>query len=166
MLVRSPLVERVIGLAIEVHREMGVGLLESIYQECMAHELAKTDLAFESEVGVPLTYKGDSLRGRLRMDFVVDRSLVLEIKSVDQLLPIHTAQVITYLRLSGLPQALLINFNRPTLRGSIRSFFGPSRSQMRTEFPFDAPTIGEESGQRWPPDFARSAKAGGDTSEP
>jgi GxxExxY protein len=77
------------------------------------------------------------------MDFVIAGALVLEIKSVDQLMPIHTAQVLTYLRLSLLPQALLINFNRRTLQGGIRSFFGPSRLRMRTEFPFDAPTIGE-----------------------
>lgn len=143
MLERSPLVERVIGLAIEVHKQMGAGLLESIYQECMAIEFANSELFFETEVGVSLDYKGQSLRGRLRMDFVVERALVLEIKSVDQLLPIHTAQVLTYLRLSNLPQGLLINFNRRTLQGGIRSFFGPSRLRMRTEFPFDAPSIPE-----------------------
>jgi GxxExxY protein len=142
MLERSPLVEHVLGLAIEVHKQMGAGLLESVYQECMALELAAAGVPFESQVPIPLNYKGSTLRGLLRIDFIVDGLLILEIKSVEQLLPVHTAQVITYLKLSRIPQALLINFNRTTLQGGIRSFFGPSRLQMRTEFPFEAPTIG------------------------
>jgi GxxExxY protein len=116
----DPLSNRVIGLALEVHRELGPGLLESAYQTCLTHELQSARIPFEAEVVLPVRYKGLALECAYRMDFVIDGSLVLELKSVDQLLPIHQAQLLTYLRLAAIKTGLLINFNVPLLRQGIQ----------------------------------------------
>lgn len=111
---------RVIGCAIEVHRQLGPGLLESAYRACLAHELAVTGFVCEQERPVPVNYKGVDLDCGFRMDLVVERELVVELKSVEALLPVHTAQLLTYLRLSGLHKGLLVNFNSKVLRDGIR----------------------------------------------
>jgi GxxExxY protein len=111
---------RVIGLMLEVHRELGPGLLESAYQTCVAHELKLAGIPFEKEVPLPVRYKGLALDCAYRMDLVADRSLVIEIKSVDSLLPIHEAQLLTYLRLAGIKTGLLVNFNVPLLRQGLK----------------------------------------------
>jgi len=118
---KSVLAERVIGCAIEVHRALGPGLLETAYQACLAQELRESALPFDRQVQVPVHYKGVTLDCGYRLDFVVNEELVIELKSVERILPIHKAQALTYLRLTGLPQALLINFNVPLLRHGITS---------------------------------------------
>ncbi len=111
---------QVIGAAMEVHRHLGPGLLESAYEECLCHELNALGVPFERQKELPVSYKGISLDCGYRMDIVVDRTLLLELKSVETLLPIHEAQLLTYLRLSGLQIGLLVNFNVPLLKNGIK----------------------------------------------
>jgi GxxExxY protein len=110
----------VIGACIEVHRHLGPGLLESAYEHCVAHELGVLGLRFERQRPVPLEYKGTKLECGYRLDLVVEDSLVVEIKCVDRLLPIHNAQVITYLRLTKLQTGLLLNFHETVLKNGLR----------------------------------------------
>ncbi len=117
---RDALTERVIGCAIEVHRELGPGLLESAYEECLALELADAGLAMARQVELPLRYKGRNLDVGYRLDLVVDERLIIELKCVERLLPIHDAQLLTYLRLSGMKTGLLLNFNTPVLFRGVR----------------------------------------------
>jgi len=107
---------RVIGCALEVHRHLGPGLLESIYETCLCRELDRAGLAYVRQQRLPVIYKGEDAGGDLRMDVVIEQALVLEIQAVAQLHPIHEAQLITYLRLSGIGLGLLINFNEAYLR--------------------------------------------------
>ena len=116
----DPLSNRVIGLMLEVHRELGPGLLESAYQACLVHELNAAQIPFAAEVPLPVRYKGLMLDCAYRMDFVIENKLVLELKSVDSLLPIHEAQLLTYLRLAGCKTGLLANFNVPLLRQGLK----------------------------------------------
>ena len=116
----DPLTEKVIGAAIEVHRGLGPGLLESAYQECLCHELNLTGLAFEREVGLPVLYKGVRLDCGYKMDLVVEGRVIVELKTVERLLPIHEAQLLTYLRLAQIHTGLLLNFNVPALRQGIK----------------------------------------------
>jgi len=108
---RDPLTERIIRCAIEVHRILGPGLLESAYQQCMAHELALERLAFRAQATIPVAYKGTLLDCVYRIDIIVQDSVVLELKSVDSLSRLHQAQLLTYMRISGKTTGLLINFN-------------------------------------------------------
>ncbi len=117
---RDPLTERVIGAAIEVHRALGPGLLESAYEECLCYELGQVGIEFERQVELPLVYKSLRLDHGYRIDIVVDGVLVVEVKAVDMLLPIHEAQLLTYPRLGGYPTGLLINFNVPVLKNGLR----------------------------------------------
>ena len=117
---RDPLTDTVIGAAIEVHRALGAGLLESAYEECLCHELACRNLDFSRQVPLPVRYKAITLDCAYRMDIVVKNQLVLELKAVDKLLPIHEAQLLTYLRLSGLSTGLLLNFNVPVLKDGLK----------------------------------------------
>ena len=110
----------VIGSAIEVHRSLGPGLLESAYQQCLARELSLRGAPFEREKALPVVYKGTELDCGYRVDFLVDGAVVVEIKAVDALAPIHSAQVLTYLKLGGWGLGLLLNFNVPVLREGIR----------------------------------------------
>lgn len=117
---RDPLTGAVIGAAIEVHRVLGPGLLESVYQKALSRELELRGVPFEPQVPVPVEYKGLALGDDLLMDMVVDGRVVLELKSVDHLHPIHEAQLLTYLRLSRIRVGLLINFNVPVLKDGVR----------------------------------------------
>lgn len=117
---RDPLTDRVIGFAIEVHRHLGPGLLESAYEECLCHELRQNDFAFRRQVPLPVIYKSVRLDCGYRIDLVVEDQLILELKAIERLLPIHEAQVITYMRLSGMRTGLLLNFNTAVLRDGIR----------------------------------------------
>jgi GxxExxY protein len=119
MLVHEQLTEHIIGAAIEVHRELGPGLLESAYEQCFCHELHMRDLAFQCQLDLPVMYKGLKLDCGYRLDVVVDDSVVIELKSVEQILPIHQAQLLTYLRLSGKKVGLIINFNVAVLKNGI-----------------------------------------------
>jgi GxxExxY protein len=111
---------QIIGAAIEVHKHLGPGLLESAYQACLLRELTLRGMPFEAQVELPVEYKGILLECSYRMDFVVGGLVVLEIKSVDKIEPIFEAQLMTYLRLSGLWLGLLMNFNVPVLKDGIR----------------------------------------------
>ena len=117
---RDSLSERVIGAAIEVHRALGPGLLESAYEECLCHELAANGLKFRRQVELPVQYKSVKLDCGYRMDIVVSETLVVEVKTVERLAPVHEAQLLTYLKLSGLHTGLLINFNVPVLKDGIK----------------------------------------------
>ncbi len=110
----------VIGAAIEVHRALGPGLLESAYELALERELQLRGLGVERQKPVFLEYKGTSLGDAFRMDILVSGALVVEIKAVDQILPVHEAQLLTYLRLTGKPLGLLINFNVKTLKAGVR----------------------------------------------
>jgi GxxExxY protein len=119
---RDPLSERVIGLAIDVHRALGPGLLESAYEECLCLELRQAEIGHARQVPLPIIYKGVRLDCGYRLDIVVGEALILEIKAVEQLLPIHDAQILTYLRLSGHRVGLLVNFNTALLKNGVRRF--------------------------------------------
>ena len=117
---RDSLTESVIGFAIEVHRTLGPGLLESAYQECLCYELKANAIAFGRQVALPVIYKTVKLDCGYRMDLVVDNLLVVELKTVEKILPIHEAQLLTYLRLSGMRTGLLLNFNTAVLKNGIK----------------------------------------------
>jgi GxxExxY protein len=112
----------VIGCAIEVHRNLGLGLLESTYRQCLACELSHAGILFQMEVALPVRYKDILLDCGYRIDLLVRGELIVEIKSVEALLPIHQAQILTYMRLANVPIALLINFNVTRLQTGIKRF--------------------------------------------
>ena len=116
----EPFSRQVIGCAIEVHRTLGPGLLESIYEACLCRELANARLNFTRQAELPVFYKGQPIDCDLRMDIVVEDALVIEIKAVQSINPIHEAQLLTYLRLSGFRTGLLLNFNEVRLTDGIR----------------------------------------------
>ena len=118
----DPLTTQVIGLAIKVHRTLGPGLLESAYEECLAYELTKGGLPFGRQVPLPVVYEEVRLDCGYRLDFVIDNQLLVELKSVDRLMPIHDAQILTYLRLSGCRVGLLMNFNQEVLKNGLKRF--------------------------------------------
>jgi GxxExxY protein len=111
----NPISEKVIGAAIEVHRLLGPGLLESSYHACLCRELELRQVPYQSEVDLPLEYKGVEIAKGYVIDLLIEDSLIVEIKSVEKLLPIHSSQLMTYMRLQRLPSGLLINFNVHTL---------------------------------------------------
>ena len=114
--------KRVIHCAIEVHRQLGPGLLESTYEQCMAHELTLHGIAFRSQAVLPVNYKGAQIDCAYRLDLVVDGTLIVELKAVAEVAPIHEAQMLTYLKLAKIRTGLLINFNVRLLKDGIRRF--------------------------------------------
>jgi GxxExxY protein len=122
MLLAEKLTERIIALAIEVHRNAGRGLLESVYEQCLCYELQQADLPFERQVGIPVIYKGLRMAEGFRADLVVAQQVILEIKSVATILPAHEAQLQTYLRMSRIPIGLILNFNAVRLTDGLRRF--------------------------------------------
>ncbi len=111
---------KVIGCAIEVHRNLGPGLLESTYEQCLAHELKIAEIPFKLQCPLPVEYKGVKLDCGYRIDLFVDNSIIVELKSVDNVLPIHQAQLLTYMKLSGIKIGLLMNFNVQYLKSGIK----------------------------------------------
>ena len=118
----NDLTQIIIGKAIDVHRALGPGLLESAYQQCLFYELTQSGLTVEEEVPMKLTYKDIQLDQGYRIDLLVNRQIVLEIKSVEQLDDVHTAQVLTYMKLGGFKLGLLMNFNSALLKEGIKRF--------------------------------------------
>lgn len=112
--------EAIIGAAIEVHRELGPGLLESTYEACLAYELVERGLAVERQKNLPVQYRGMQLDCGYRIDLLVDSLVIVELKTVERLEPLHEAQLLSYLKLSGAPVGLLLNFNVTQLRRGIR----------------------------------------------
>jgi GxxExxY protein len=117
---RDPLTQQVIGAAVEVHRVLGPGLLESAYEECLCLELSLMGIPFHRQVPLPIAYKGVTLECGYRMDLVVPERLVIEVKTVEKILSVHEAQLLTYLRLSGIKTGLLINFHTAMIKDGIR----------------------------------------------
>jgi GxxExxY protein len=118
--VENDITERIIGAAIEVHRHLGPGLLESAYEECLCHEMDAREIHFQRQVATPLWYKGVQLESVYRIDLLVEECVVVEIKANELLLPVHSAQLLTYLKLSNKRVGLLINFNMPVLKDGIK----------------------------------------------
>ena len=128
MLIDAPynrITSDIIGAAIEVHRELGPGLLESIYLACLQLELDAAGRRWTSHCAVPVTYKGRPLAMSYRVDLIVEETVVVELKSVDRLLPVHAAQTLTYMRLFQVPAGLLVNFNVPKLTDGIKRLINP-----------------------------------------
>ena len=119
------LTEKIIGCGIAVHAALGPGLLESIYRDALAIELELAQLKFEMERRVKVTYRGRPVAGALEIDLLVERSVVIEIKAVERVHPVHLAQVITYLKLTGCPAGLLMNFNATSLRAGLKRLDHP-----------------------------------------
>ena len=115
----NELSSKIIGAAIEVHKALGPGLLESAYEECLTHELSLRGLVFERQKPVPIEYKGINLDCGYRLDVVVENRIILELKACNQIEPIHEAQLLTYLKLTGIQLGLLLNFNVPVMRDGI-----------------------------------------------
>jgi GxxExxY protein len=112
--------DQIIGAAIEVHRETGPGLLESAYEECLCYELSQLKLGFQRQVPLPVVYKGIKLDCGYKMDLLVEDTVIVELKTVEQLIPVHSAQLLTYLKISGKPVGLLMNFNEAVLRKGLK----------------------------------------------
>ena len=119
MLEHDLLSDRIIGCALSVHRELGPGLLESIYEEALCLELAEGGLTFKRQLELPVVYKGIPLSGSFRADIVVENAIVLELKCVDAILSIHKAQLLSYMRLGGWKTGLLLNFKTTVLKNGI-----------------------------------------------
>ncbi len=115
----NELSHKIIGACIEVHRTLGPGLLENVYQQCLAREFELQGIPFEKEIAKQISYKDVLIECGLRLDFFVDNRVIVELKAVEKLLPIHTAQVLTYLKLTGCKLGLLINFNVSILKNGI-----------------------------------------------
>jgi GxxExxY protein len=115
----NQLSNKIIGAAIEVHKTLGPGLLESTYEKCLCYELKLRGISFANQVSLPVVYKGKPLDCRYQMDLVVENTIFLELKSCEKIEPIHPAQLLTYLKLSGLNLGLLLNFNVPVMRDGI-----------------------------------------------
>ncbi len=115
----NELSSRIIGAAIEVHKALGPGLLESAYEECLSHEFSFRNFSFERQKSLPLIYKGKKLDCGYRLDMVVENAIILELKSCEKIEPIHKAQLLTYLKLSGLHLGLILNFNTTVMRDGI-----------------------------------------------
>lgn len=118
-LLYKDITDKIIAAAIEVHKNLGPGLLESAYEECLVFELVKRKILIKQQVQIPIIYKGETINTRYRLDLLVDEKVIVELKSVTKLLPIHEAQLITYLKLSGYRVGLLINFNEKLLKDGI-----------------------------------------------
>ncbi len=114
------LTEQVIGCAIEVHKALGPGLLESSYEACLMYELLKLDIPASNQVTLPIAYKGNLINNGYRVDILVSEQLIIELKVTESILPIHVAQTLTYMKLSGIKTGLIINFNMPTLIKGIK----------------------------------------------
>lgn len=119
------LTEKVIGCAIAVHTALGPGLLESVYRDCLMIELRCSGLSAEMERSVPIHYRGERVRGDLKCDLLVDGRLIVEVKATERFHPVHQAQIITYLKLTGCPAGLLLNFNSTSLRSGLRRLDHP-----------------------------------------
>jgi GxxExxY protein len=126
------LTEKIIGCAIEVHRILGPGLLESVYRECLIIELRRQHLRVDSDRHISFDYKGQRTSGGFKLDLLVNDCVVVELKAVERLHPIHSAQVITYLKISGYPAGLLMNFNSTTLRAGLRRLDHSDRYVKKT----------------------------------
>lgn len=139
---------RIIGAAMRVHRKVGPGILESAYQLCFAWELEQGGLRFLSQHPIPLVYGNVRLERCYRLDFLVEELVVVELKAVDKLMPLHRAQMLTYLRLTGCPVGLVLNFCAPVLKDGIMRVANGYPEGEDAEESWDEETIGDEETQR------------------
>ncbi|MBZ5621308.1 MAG: GxxExxY protein [Acidobacteriia bacterium] len=156
------LTELIIGAAIEVHRVTGPGLMESVYEECLCYELSQLGLNFQRQVPLPILYKGIKLACGYKMDLLVEDAVVLELKTVDQLLPVHSAQLLTYLKLSGKKVGLLLNFNEPILKKGLKRLVNHFRepSGVRVTSAPSAHEPGENARVRTSDDLLKTRRLG------
>jgi len=129
----NKITETIIGAAMAVHRELGPGLLESTYEACLTYELAERGLAVERQKELPVKYRGVKLDCGYRIDLLVEEKIIIELKAVERLEPIHIAQVLSYLKLSGCRVGLLINFNVKVLKDGIRRLINDNHSPQRVK---------------------------------
>jgi len=120
MLIHEELTKDIIGSAIEVHKELGPGLLESAYQTCLCHELSLRKIPFSQQVDLPVEYKGIQLDCGYRIDILIDKKIIVELKAITEMNPVFDAQLLTYMRLAGCRVGLLINFHVPVLKNGIK----------------------------------------------
>lgn len=133
-LIYEKLTEQIIGAAMEVHKALGPGLMESVYEECLCHELNLRKLAFQRQMSVPVLYKGVNLNCGYQLDLLVENIVILELKCVERILPVHEAQLLTYLRLLEKAVGFIINFNVPVLRqGIVRKVLDSASPRLRGE---------------------------------
>ena len=132
--VPEALTQRIIGCAITVHEQLGPGFLEAVYQSCFALELEASGLEFTRQRKIPLVYRGVQICASYRFDFVIENSVLVEVKAVEALSPVHRAQAINYLKLTGLPVGLLVNFNVALLTHGIRRLVHPDLYQKVSDF--------------------------------
>ena len=133
-LIHEELTEQIIGAAMEVHKALGPGLLESVYEECLCHELHLRGVRFQRQLTVPVVYKGVALDCGYRLDLIVEATVIVELKCVERVLAIHEAQLLTYLKLLDKPVGFIINFNVPVLRsGIVRKVFDSASPRLRGE---------------------------------
>ncbi len=121
---------KIIGCAFEVHKQLGPGLLESVYESCLIDEMKSTGLSVRSQISVPVLYKGKDLGGTLKLDLLVNDIIVVEEKSVEQMIPLYKAQLLSYLKLTGKPKGLLINFNCENIREQLVSLVTEEFSKL------------------------------------
>ena len=114
--------KKVIGFALEVHKTLGPGLMESVYEKCLSFELTKAGLKYEIQKAIPVNYKGVQIDCGYRIDILVEGKLIVELKSVDKVLPLHQSQILTYMKLAGISTGLLLNFNVSKLKDGIQRF--------------------------------------------
>ena len=114
--------KKLIGLALEVHKNLGPGLLENTYKQCLAYELSQANLKFQIELNLPVKYKRINISCGYRIDLLVEEKIILELKNVEKLLPVHEAQILTYMKLSQIHIGLLMNFNEKFLKDGIKRF--------------------------------------------
>ncbi len=119
-MIEANVTEQIIGAAIEVHKHWGPGLYEEIYERSMSHEMRLRNMAFDTQVKLPLLYKGERVGDDLRLDLIVQKKVVVELKAIKHLEPIHEAQLLTYMKLTACRVGLLINFNVPVIKQGIR----------------------------------------------
>ncbi len=133
----NQLTQKIIAAGIEVHKHLGPGLLEGTYQTCLASELENFNLNYQREVSVPLNYKGKNLDCGFRVDFLIENTVIVELKAVEALLDTHASQILTYLRLMNKSIGLLLNFNVPILKQGIRRFvLGDKATSLTPAWPF------------------------------
>jgi GxxExxY protein len=112
--------KQIVDAVFHIHSNLGPGLLESVYETCLTHELGNRGIRFERQPALPIMYDGVKIDGGLRLDFLIEKCIIVELKAVEQLLPVHKAQVLTYLKLAGLRLGLLVNFNVTLIRDRIK----------------------------------------------
>ena len=118
----NQLTKKIVDCAYHVHKELGPGLLESIYEVCMCKELSERKMTFHRQMHLPVNYKGEDLNADFRIDFLIQENIVVELKAVETILPVHHAQVLTYLKLADKRLGILINFNVPLIKDGIKRF--------------------------------------------